>query len=78
MKTKWPSLTKRVTIPELQVCAIRPVARAFEDYFIWMFIKKYMPEDGSWCKSQNTIQYNTTEHLYRALTKTSLARERIC
>ena len=24
-----------------------------------------------------TIQYNTIEHLYRALTKTSLARERV-
>ena len=25
----------------------------------------------------STIQYNTIEHLYRALTKTSLARERV-
>ena len=24
------------------------------------------------------LQYNTTEHLYRALTETSLARERVC
>jgi len=29
------------------------------------------------CMILITIQYNTTEHLYRALTKTSFARERI-